>query len=92
VNGATTEMPAAIEVDGLPLVLPRHLIVRFEEAEAQLQATYGIAPGVRTLVRLWLACGSVAQVRREFEMAVLGITKPVFEFENEGDSDGDDDV
>ena len=91
-NGAATELPDPMAVEGMPLVLPRHLIVRFEEADEQIRTTYGIAPGVPTLVRLWLACGCVSQIRKEFESAVLGITKPGFEFENDGDSDGDDDV
>lgn len=87
-NSATTEvLPVPPTGEGLAVVVPLHLTARFEEADQQIRAAYGVAPGPETLVRLWLACGNAAQVRREFEEAVLGITKPGFEFENDGDGD-----
>lgn len=92
-SGATSEVPVAvIETEGVPMVIPRHLIARFEEADNQIKVAYRVTPGVQTLVRLWLACGNPAQIRQEFEMAVLGITKPGFEFENDGDGDDAHDV
>lgn len=91
-SSATSEVtPSPVEVDGIPLVIPPHLAARFEEAEEQIKTAYGVTPGVPMLVRLWLACGNPAGIRREFEMAVLGITKPGFEFENDGNSDHDGD-
>lgn len=61
--------------EGLPLVLPPHLTENFEKAEAQLKEFYGISPGVTALVRLWVACGTSARIRREFERAVLDIKR-----------------
>ena len=52
-------------------VLPPHLRENFEKAERQIQADYAMSPGVTGLVRLWLACDTSAQIRREFELAVL---------------------
>lgn len=86
-SSATTEVPTVPSTEGMAVVVPLHLTARFEEADQQIKAAYGVAPGPETLVRLWLACGNAALVRREFEEAVLGITKPGFEFENDGDGD-----
>jgi hypothetical protein len=82
-SGIRSDPP--VEVEGVPLVVPQHLVSRFEEAEEEIKAAYGVAPGVPTLVCLWLACGNPVQIRHEFEMTVLGIAKPGFEFENDGD-------
>lgn len=83
---------AVAETEGVPVVIPSHLAARFEEADELIKAAYGITPGVPALVRLWLACGNAAQIRREFEEAALGITKPGFEFENDGDFNDDDEL
>ena len=91
-NGVTSEVPTTVvEAEGVAMVIPRHLATRFEEADEQIRTAYGVTPGVPTLVRLWLACGNPAQIRQEFKMAVLGITTPGFEFENDGEVDDDDD-
>ena len=74
---------------GLPVVLPPHLTENFEKADAQLRATYGVAPGVAALVRLWLACGTSSQIRREFELAVLDIKKRTIQPDAKGDFDED---
>lgn len=75
----TKDAPAAtgpaIEVDGLTLVLPAHLLENFETAHRQIQTYYGLSPGVPALVRLWLACGTSTRIRLEFERAALDITK-----------------
>lgn len=89
---ATSDPPPLVDVDGMPLVIPRHLLSHFAEAAAQIQRFYGLNPDVPILVRLWLASTSPLLIRREFESAVLGITKAGFEFEHDGDSDGDDNV
>lgn len=72
---------------GLPIVLPPHLTENFEKADAQLRADYGITPGVQTLVRLWLACGTPSQIRREFEFAVLDIKKRAIQPDASGNFD-----
>lgn len=86
----TSDPPPLVEVEGMPMVVPRHLLGSFEEAAAQIERLYGLTPDVPILVRLWLATTCPALIRREFESAVLGITKPGFELENDGDTDGDD--
>ena len=75
---------------GLPVILPLHLTENFEKADTQLRELYGIAPGVSTLVRLWLACGTSSQIRREFELAVLDIKKRAIQPNAEGQFDEDD--
>jgi hypothetical protein len=71
----TTAVKAPDEVEELVKVLPTHLRENFEKADLQLREFYGMSPGVTALVRLWLACGTSSQVRREFELAVLDIKK-----------------
>jgi len=71
----TTELKAPDEVEELVKALPTHLRENFEKADHQLREFYGMSPGVTALVRLWLACGTSSQVRREFELAVLDIKK-----------------
>ena len=71
----TTELKAPDEVEELVKALPTHLRENFEKADLQLREFYGMSPGVTSLVRLWLACGTSSQVRREFELAVLDIKK-----------------
>ena len=88
----TSDPPPLAEMEGVPLLVPRHLLGRFEEAATQIERFYGLTPDVPILVRLWLASTCPSLIRREFESAVLGITKPGFEFEHDGDSDGDDEI
>lgn len=88
----TSDPPPLINVDDVQLPIPRHLLNRFQEAAAQIERFYGLTPDVPILVRLWLASTCASLIRREFESAVLGITKSGFEFEHDGDSDGDDHV
>ncbi len=54
--------------------LPAHLRENFARADAQIQESYGVSPGIPALVRLWLACGTSWRIRREFENAVLEIS------------------
>jgi len=56
--------------DAAQLLSP-HLREKFERIDREILAAYGIAPGVVRLARLWLACGTGPQIRREFELAVL---------------------
>ena len=73
---ATKEVPALpVEADGLAIVLPPHLTDNFAKADRQLREFFGESPGVPALVRMWLACGTSSQIRREFELAVLDIKK-----------------
>lgn len=73
----TKEAPEP-EVDGLAIVLPPHLTENFETAVAQIKERYGMSPDVPALLRLWIACGTSARIRREFELAVLEIKrKPI---------------
>ena len=87
-NAAPVAAVEAVEA-GLPVVLPPHLMENFEKAETQLRELYGVAPGVTALVRLWLACGTPSQIRREFELAVLDIKKRAIAPDAEGDFDDD---
>ena len=64
---------ALVEIEGQPL--PTHLLENFEKADLRLRELYGFSPGVPALFRLWLACGTSASIKGEFELAVLGIKK-----------------
>lgn len=64
-----------VEVEGLTIVLPPHLTENFEKAQRQIAEFYGMSPSVEALLRLWIACGTSARIRREFERAALDITK-----------------
>jgi len=75
--------------EGLAVVLPRHLTEIFERADRQIQDAYGMTPGVARLVRLWLASGTPAQVRREFELAVLDVNRRGIEPHPNGEFDED---
>jgi len=72
-----------------PLVLPPHLATAFEQTDAQLRSTYGKSPGASTLVRLWLACATPFRLRREFERAVLGVSEPTIQPNENGFYDDD---
>jgi len=76
-------------LEGLPLVLPPHLLENFEKADAELREFYGVSPGVTALMRLWLACGSSWRVRAEFERSVLDIKHRGLHPNKEGDFDED---
>jgi hypothetical protein len=78
-----------VEAEGLPIVLPPHLLASFEKADRQIHETYGVTPGVPLLVRLWLACGKTSQIRREFELAAIGKTTRGYEFDDD-EVDGDE--
>jgi hypothetical protein len=67
--------PIAVE-DGVPILLPPHLTENFEKAESEIRKFYGLSPGVTSLVRLWLGCGTSSQIRKAFELIVLDIKKP----------------
>lgn len=69
----TKEAPPAVE--GMSIVLPPHLAENFEKASRQIEDSYGKTPGVSALVRLWLASSTSSQIRKEFELAVLDISK-----------------
>ena len=88
-SGVTPEALPTAEAEGLAIVLPPHLLANFERADRQIQEMYGIAPGVPTLIRLWLACGGASYIRREFELAALGKTGRGFELHDD-DVDGDE--
>ncbi|HTQ30413.1 MAG TPA: hypothetical protein VMI53_04325 [Opitutaceae bacterium] len=62
-----------VEVDGQPL--PSDLLENFEKADLRLRELYGFSPGAPALFRLWLACGTSANIKGEFELAVLDIKK-----------------
>jgi hypothetical protein len=70
-----TKEPIAAE-DGVPILLPPHLTENFEKAESEIRKFYGLSPGVTSLVRLWLGCGTSSQIRKAFELIVLDIKKP----------------
>lgn len=89
-NTAINESPPVVEVDGVPMVLPAHLLRSFEKADRKLLEIYGVTPGVPALVRIWLACGTSSLIRREFELAALGIEKAGIHYEEEGEHDGDE--
>lgn len=85
----TKEAPEP-EVEGLAITLPPHLTENFEKAVAQIKERYGLSPDVPALVRLWVACGTSARIRREFELAVLEIKRRPMDPNAEGFFDDDD--
>lgn len=89
-NEPKTPTAAAGAEAGTPVVLPPHLTENFEKAEAQLRELYGLTPGVAALVRLWLACGTPSQIRREFELAVLDLKRRVLPADEQGRIDEDE--
>ena len=68
----TPEVRALDEVEELVKVLPSHLRENFAKADLQLRELYSLSPGVAALVRLWLACGTSSQIRREFGTRTVG--------------------
>ena len=82
----TKESPT---LEGLPLVLPPHLTANFEKADRKLMEAYGSSPGVTALVRLWIACGTSGEIQREFERAVLDITRKTINPPEDGIFDED---
>ena len=83
------EAREVLETDGLSIVLPPHLTENFEKADRQLHEVYGISPGVVGLLRLWVACGTSSQIRREFELAVLDIKRRDISSSGEGEYNED---
>ena len=82
----TKESPT---LEGLPLMLPPHLTANFEKADRKLMESYGSSPGVIALVRLWIACGTSGEIQREFERAVLDITRKTINPPEDGIFDED---
>ena len=83
------EIKESEEAADLAQLLPAHLREKFERADRQIQETYGITPGVSRLARLWLACGTCAQIRREFEVAVLDVNRSGIQPHANGEFDED---
>lgn len=75
--------------DGVSLVLPREVMENFQKAHRQIQEFYAMSPGTPMLVALWLACGTSSQIRKEFELAVLDISKRGIEPRPNGEIDED---
>jgi hypothetical protein len=69
------ELKTISEVEGLRMELPLHLMEKFERADRELRELYGQSPGVPALVLMWAGCGTAAQIKREFERAVIEIKK-----------------
>lgn len=85
----TPEVKAPDEVAELVKVLPSHLLENFEKAEARIKELYGLSPGVPALMRLWIACGTSWRIQREFECAVLEISRKTVNPEADGIFDDD---
>jgi hypothetical protein len=85
----TTAINIPDEVADLVKVLPPHLRANFEKAEARIKEKYGLSPGVPALMRLWIACGTSWRIEREFECAVLEITRKTINPDLEGLFDDD---
>lgn len=87
-NTPTKEAPAVEEE--VEIVIPRRLLERFEGVRRDLVAAYGHSPDVISLMRFWLTCSTVSQVRKEFEAAVLHTNEDVIPDLEEHEDDGDD--
>lgn len=86
----SVETKESTEVEpGLPVILPPHLTQNFEKADRKLLEAYGSSPGVPSLVRLWIACGTSAEIQREFERAVLDIRRKTLNPPEDGLFDDD---
>lgn len=83
------ETKAPDEVADLVKALPPHLRENFEKAEARIKELYGLSPGVPALMRLWIACGTSWRIQREFECAVLDISRKTLDPAEEGLLDDD---
>jgi hypothetical protein len=78
------DLKTAEEVAELVQALPPHLRENFEKADAELRHRYGDSPGIAALVRMWLACGTVGQIAREFELAVMDVKRRTLTPNDEG--------
>ena len=67
----STEMKEPEALVDVGELLPPYLREKFERIDREIHEAYGFAPGITRLARMWLACGSGPQIRREFELAVL---------------------
>ena len=85
----STEIRESDEIADLAQYLPPHLREKFESVDRQIQEAYGLTPGVTRLIRLWLACGTAGQIRREFELAVLDVSRRGIEPHANGEFDED---
>ena len=83
------EIKAPDEIAELVQTLPPHLREKFDRVDREIQEAYGIAPGAPRLARLWLACGTCAQIRREFEIAVLDADGRTIQPHADGEFDED---
>ena len=88
-NTATTNATAG-EEPVIDLPIPPRLLASFEKAERDIEQAYGLTPGADSLARLWLACATASQIRKEFESAVLEINGAVLALDGSAESDGDD--
>ena len=77
------------ESNEVPLMVPRHLLENFERANQQIQQHYDMNPGVPVLARLWLASCTSSQIRVEFELAALDVTRRDIEPHPTGEFDDD---
>ena len=87
-NAPAKEAPAVEEE--VELLIPRHLVERFEGVRRELLAAYGYSPDVVSLVRFWLTCSTISQIRTEFEAAVLQSNGDGIPSAEEREDDGDD--
>ena len=87
---ATKEAPVIPTTEGLEMLIPPRLLVRFEAVQRELKSSYGYAPDLPSLIRFWLACSTISQIRKEFEAAVLSTNENVIPSDDEGEPDGDD--
>lgn len=82
-------VPARPVKQGVPVVLPPEVMENFEKAHRQIQEFYAMSPGTPMLVALWLSCSTASQIRKEFELAVLDISKRGIEPRANGEIDED---
>lgn len=69
--------------------LPPHLTENFEKADRHLHKLYGASPGVATLMRLWIACGTSSLIQQEFEFTVMDLKRRGINPNAEGEFDED---
>ena len=81
--------PPLTEAEEVSLLVPRQLLDNFERANQQIQQSYDMNPGVPMLARLWLASCTSSQIRAEFELAALDVTRRDIEPHPNGEYDDD---
>lgn len=85
----STEMKEPEALVDVGELLPPHLREKFKRVDREIHEAYGFAPGITRLARMWLACGSGPQIRREFELAVLDSNGPTIKPHANGEFDED---